>query len=115
MTADELARAVTAAPGVRWMAGMLIRATNCDAVSWRLVYDRHPETVGSPHYLDLADPATAGCLLAMVVERWPLHVSVAVCDAVEVCVAGTWVRPSETFRGATLGEACARALVEGPR
>ena len=96
---------------------MLVRATNCNAVSWRLVYDRPPETVGSPHYLDLTDPATAGCLLAMVYERWPLSFSRENTGewTVHLNLLGEVDRPFEGrwFSGSTLGEACARALVEG--
>ncbi len=56
---------------------------------------------------DLADPATAGCLLAMLGERRSLHLSVWP-DLVKrwwVCL-GTL-----NYHGATLGEAVARCLL----
>jgi len=70
MTADmlDLARRAVACKGWRWMPGM----------RWRTEDDRgrlddfQPEYMGRPPDAlpDLTDPATLGCLLALVREAW---------------------------------------------
>jgi hypothetical protein len=127
MTVEELSRAVVTTPGFRCMDRMRVAVMMDDEPSdpvWGTVYvccDRvwigsltsdygHDEVVA----VDLVDPATAGCLLALVMQRWPG----ASCsqgsqgDFVVAFVATPGIRQTSIrIRGATLGEACARALL----
>lgn len=76
MTEDmlDLARRAVACKGFRWMDGM--RALDGDgACGFRLTENSglpgHPEPVVDDAWLpDLTDPATLGCLLALVREAW---------------------------------------------
>jgi hypothetical protein len=77
MTQDQmfdLARRAVACKGWRWMDGM--RALDGDGVcAFRLTENSglpgHPEPVVDDSWLpDLTDPATLGCLLALVREAW---------------------------------------------
>ena len=85
MTDDMIAlsRRAVACRGWRWMAGMLA----CDGYRMLWCSDterewagpqftqagmawRYARIHGEPHLPDLADPATLGCLLALVREAW---------------------------------------------
>ena len=62
MTENKLAKRAVACPGWRWMPGMLTEHGN------RYVAEgRYPRRSVLP---DLSDPATLGCLLALVREAW---------------------------------------------
>jgi hypothetical protein len=67
MTALDLAQRAVACKGWRWMPGML--ATARDGKAWRLWSARGRGRADLP---DLDDPATLGCLLALVREAWSL-------------------------------------------
>ena len=76
MTDDmlDLARRAVACKGWRFMGGMLVS----DAIGKQRIYD---DVAGEPYWSadgwlpDLTDPATLGCLLALVREAWgPDHI-----------------------------------------
>ena len=123
MTTDDLARAVTIAPGFKWLSGMAVAVPPKHAAEedlWVRIGPMGAVDVRDVRRIDLADPATAGCLLAMVVERWPLSFGRARSGTWTVylhLIGGDYDHPADQrwFEGQTLGEACARALVEGPR
>lgn len=122
----DLAIRITKLPGWRWMRGMTASAMplcgpvllSCDedgerhtehivrpggdgnevtfAPEWGIV-GRFPGDYSSPFIPDLTDPATAGCLLALLGENRATR------GAVFVLVEATHAR--------TLGEACARAAL----
>lgn len=75
MTA-ELARRAVACKGWRWMPGMLTNTAYrvCDdGYTWPHL--QRGDTLRSGlHFPDLTDPATVGCLLALVREAWGCHV-----------------------------------------
>ena len=85
MTGVELARRAVACPGWRWMPGMRYQIVNerGQIGGWMRASDRvshldalYPVAGESEVALpDLDDPATLGCLLALVREAWGSHVS----------------------------------------
>jgi hypothetical protein len=86
---DDLAKRAVACAGWRWMPGMLTvtgyRLVRPQHGMWRITQhapENHLDCVDvADHNFvpDLSDPATMGCLLALVREAWPnactMHVS----------------------------------------
>jgi hypothetical protein len=74
MTPDmlDLARRVVACKGWRWMEGMrfVVPPSHNGATGYMVRVKGH-ERGGVAGYPDLSDPATLGCLLALVREVWP--------------------------------------------
>lgn len=84
MKLEELARRAVACPKWRWMPGMLVKGNRVVSVSgFNPPYDyatpyAYVSYMGGPVYLlelnrtipDLQDPATLGCLLALVRGAW---------------------------------------------
>lgn len=73
MNLEELGRRAVACKHWRWMPGMLARRHTPQGLD---ICRRHSETDVRPappadEYADLSDPATLGCLLALVREAWP--------------------------------------------
>lgn len=114
--------------GWRWMPGMLA----CDGYRMLWCSDterewagpqftqagmawRYARIHGEPHLPDLTDPATLGCLLALVREAWGQD------DLVAFRFGGAWcaeVTPQEAqhhaFYGSTEAEALVAALESAP-
>jgi hypothetical protein len=74
--AAALARRAVACPRWRWMPGMVTtygqRIARVDDDGYTVAYTRggHLQTVEPDALPDLTDPATLGCLLALVREAW---------------------------------------------
>jgi hypothetical protein len=64
---EELAYRAVACKGWRWMPGMLF--VN-EMQRWRVVSLAHAAVIHKDRRPDLSDPATLGCLLALVREAW---------------------------------------------
>jgi hypothetical protein len=90
LTAEDLARRAVACKGWRWMPGMLtlpFRESGPDSPvchpAWRVIYDGRSGPYANPKNNDappdLTDPATLGCLLALVREAWGDPRLVAIC------------------------------------
>ena len=82
---EELARRAVACKRWRWMPGMLsnkdLRVTRCDDDGYVVGYYENLSYIAEcvPGTLpDLSDPATLGCLLALVREAWGPTASVSV-------------------------------------
>jgi hypothetical protein len=73
---EALARRAVACPRWRWMPGMVTtygqRIARVDADGYTVAYQRggHLQMVEADALPDLTDPATLGCLLALVREAW---------------------------------------------
>lgn len=82
---EELARRAVACKRWRWMPGMLsnkdLRVTRCDDDGYVVGYYENLSYIAecvSGSTPDLSDPATLGCLLALVRESWGPAASVSV-------------------------------------
>lgn len=82
---EELARRAVACKRWRWMPGMLsnkdLRVTRCDDDGYVVGYYENLSYIAecvSGSVPDLSDPATLGCLLALVRESWGPAASVSV-------------------------------------
>lgn len=78
---QNLARRIMASRHLRWMDGMQRVHPDCPEDAWRLVrsvwrpYSPTGDRGVAPAYfdetiLDLTDPATAGCISALALQRW---------------------------------------------
>ena len=125
---EALARRAVACPRWRWMPGTLARGVMPPTLSWERLTaaERIGETrvpVLRDALPDLADPATIGCLLALVREAWAAgpdiesYVTRAGAPQVRVSVwaAGSWEDndPSD-FVEQTLAAALVAALEAAP-
>ena len=104
----ELAKRAVACRGWRWMPGMLAADTG-------LRLDEMT-TDWEGTLPDLSDPATAGCLLALVREAW--DDPVAHCEELFRRISGDWAVFDRTgslvAKGATEAEALVAALEAAP-
>ena len=82
---EELGRRAIACPRWRWMPGMLsgrdLRVSRCDDDGYVVGYYENLSYIAEcvPDSLpDLRDPATLGCLLALVREAWGPEATVSV-------------------------------------
>ena len=82
---EQLERRVIACKRWRWMPGMLsnkdLRVTRCDDDGYVVGYYENMSYIAecvSGSTPDLTDPATLGCLLALVREAWGPEASVSV-------------------------------------
>jgi len=114
---EALARRAVACKGWRWMPGMLAVATEVCG------YAPPPQRLGQlfvepsdsrTWFPDLTDPATLGCLLALVLEAWGRP------TAFLHYYGGNWFfdpqqsEPTNHFSGRTEAEALVAALEAAP-
>lgn len=123
MTAADLqalARRAVACPRWRWMPGM---AFLDGAESWRVASANHAEFVHADRVPDLTDPATLGCLLALVrdahgaaaVVYLPMDGAIRCWRVVTFAHGADWLTPARLFgEGATEAEALVAALEVAP-
>lgn len=109
-TAKEWGRLAVSLPGWRWMPGMFVPSPGYgrlddDDVSDHPLY-RLPLRHADECWPDPDDPATAGCLLALLGDTFA-HVATGFGDGFVVCliVDGTTIEGT----GSTLGRACIAA------
>jgi len=103
-----LSHRAVASPGFRWLPGMLwavSRVAPLEDYAGRIVEGarRAPSGPGLP---DLTDPATLGCLLALVREAWGMPTGIAVTYSSD---EGLW---GVSWSGATHGGWCGRGETE---
>ena len=120
---DDLARRAVACKGWRWMPGMLVVRHAMPTVWSRLIYrDDEKRWWGTDgptvtdkmraleHWLpDLDDPATLGCLLALVREAWATPTRCLWYDS-EMTSQGSWCW-DDGKGGFWMGDTEAEALV----
>ena len=124
MNLEDLGRRAVACKHWRWMPGMYIRPLEfrvvwfddfavgeCDQISYR--WERIPDA-----YPDLSDPATLGCLLALVEGAWKCPVDLSFEGAYWLDANTTeCVYPRDSvdpFEGKTRAEALVDALEAAP-
>ena len=118
-TAEEWGRLAVSLPGWRWMPGMLNRKDGTRYMgsarwAWDDPYRHHAQGIADDDWPDPDDPATAGCLLALLgptpsegymahvlppssaVTKWRIHMNTA------------QTGPLSAY-GSTLGRACIAA------
>ena len=128
--ANELAKRLVACKHWRWMPGMLAQSESQGAA--RIYYVGHDGWIslcgGYPHsatfhakrleYPILSDPATVGCILALVREAWGDQQAYAIGFRQDVSWTVTLVSPVTDeqfwFDGATEVEALLAALEAAP-
>ena len=126
-TADlkALARRAVACPRWRWMPGMVTtygqRIARADADGYAVAYYRggHLQMVEADALPDLSDPATLGCLLALVREAWGDPYLIATkergsCWIIAIHLCDAMLVGGRYIRGATEIEALIAALEAAP-
>lgn len=117
MTNEELAKQLVASPHWRWMPRMVdttgrtfMEYADCGEGVWLWVpFDGCEHLPIEGRLPDLDDPATRGCLLALVLEAWPgTYVIPHKIQGgwIAIMPAGPWPSPGETR-----GEALAYAVL----
>jgi len=99
-----LAKRALACKGWRWMPGM--RVVRDDGHSYVLVCEVSAGKVNPDWLPDLTDPATLGCLLALVREAWGMPTGITVTYSSD---EGLW---GVSWSGATHGGWCGRGRTE---
>lgn len=108
---DDLAKQLVAAPWWRWAPGMVFDANTPPKLTYGegrgRVMTRFSDDIPPGAVPDLSDPATVGCLLAMLPLQFALFPTLP--GGWYVQIAG------HSFGGPTMGEAVAYALLGCPR
>jgi hypothetical protein len=104
---NDLSKRAIACKGWRWMPGMRAVGRRNLPAAWFRVEEVVPSLTGewADAVPDLTDPATLGCLLALVREAWGEPVAVWYPKSTETCCVGVgrmpiaqgrfWQRPSK--------------------
>ena len=108
----DLAREVVALPGWRWLPGMLngkdrTRYVGDESWAWSDPYRHHAQGIAGDDWPDLTDPATAGCLLALLGPVWAVVPPGGCQEQWSIALS----EEGAVVRGDTLGEASARAAI----
>lgn len=112
-----LAKRAVACKGWRWVPGMLAWRPDCPPVRLAAIEDAGNALQEHRWLPDLTDPATLGCLLALVREAWGASFHTHFDnwpDAEPVWLAHTGSRSCPDFRGDTEAEALVAALESVP-
>ena len=113
---EQLARRAVACKRWRWMPGMAF-ADNGDI--WRVASPAHAEIIHGDRLPDLTDPATLGCLLALVREAHNAPGAFLMGSAIGQWTVQNFVEPDGYWKGlcgwhATEAEALVAALEAAP-